>query len=174
MDLERKVGEKYLYCINIIKEELIKYKIIYSIIAIVLLSVTTAVGYVDTYTTKYFFITVPYTVLFLPELIFLISCFEFATIVDLFRFKTYKKIFIWVKKISITNIFLSGMCACCEIIVLVFDSKITSVKNEIIFLIGIIVVLGLSIVLYFLQRKISSKVVSFEKKEQASQEENYE
>lgn len=172
--MDKRVGEQYLYCVNIKKEELIRYKILYSVIAIFLLGITMAVGYIDTYTTKYFFITVPYTFLFLPELIFLVSCFEFVTVVDLFRFKTYKKIIYWVKRISKINIFLSGMCICSEIIVLIFDSKVTSIKNEIIFLIGLVFVLIFSIVLFYLQKKISTKIVSFEKKVQASQEENYE
>ena len=162
--MDKKVGQQFLYCLNLEKKEFIKGKILYSIIAILLLGITMAVGYIDTYTTRYFFITIPYTFLFIPEIIFLISCFDFVTISGLFNYKIYKRSFVWIKNISKFILLFSTMCILGESLVLIFDSDISDVKNEIIFLVGIVLVLVFDLVLYFMQKKYSAKILSFEKK----------
>ena len=156
--------DKFLYCFMMDYHSIKKMKIKYAIVCLLIFISTVVVGYVDTYTVKYFFITVPFVALVLPEAFLLIACFNFITMVDFMNYKTYEKAIIWTNKISKFILVCAGICVAGEILVLILDKKIDNYLSEMIFLAGVVITLVLDIVLISMHKKNCAKIIKMPRK----------
>lgn len=154
-------AQDYIYSFRLHEDKIKKMKAVYTVLCFLLVVATYAVGFVETYSTKYILVTVPYVMLFLPEAITLISCFNIIGMVDIMSYKTYKKGFLWLSKLTKFILICDCICVGAECSVLIFDRDITDISNEIVFLAGIIITLIADAILFIYHKNNIKHIVKY-------------
>lgn len=140
-------AQNYIYYLRLPYKERNKLKIRYSLICFPMAVIIFLVGYLDTYSTKFFAVTIPYVLLIIPVAFLLVGCFNIIGMVDIMSYKTYNKAFIWVGKTSRFILVLCLVCSVSQAVFLVINRDANNLTSDILFFVGMLITLVLSIVL---------------------------
>lgn len=143
----------YIYTIRLDQKQRHKLKIKYAILCSTIALLTYGVGFFETDSSIYFFITIPYALTILPVAFMLVGSFNIIGMVDFMVYNTYSKAFIWINKTSRLLLVLYALIVGSSIGILIFSKRIDNYTNEYIFISGIFIALVADYLLILEHRK---------------------
>lgn len=148
---------KYYIC-RLSKRELIKKKLYHLTLVLCSSATVMGVGLINTSGSRVAYVALPYVLLFLPVALSLIGAIRFAVSGDRLGYEAYDKTKNRIHRSAIGQVVLSGLTILVDLSYVFFGGRVEYLHKEIIFMMGISLILLLAVLLIKIQKKVIYEV----------------
>jgi len=140
------------YCYDMPPQKLVRMKIIYAVLALFSAAAYVSMGFLNVGSSRVLYVALPYAAMFLPMAFMGADVFKIITAKEKMTQKAYNHSVVQLKGVTIAVMILAGLSLAGDVLFLAING-IYAMNNEIIYILGCLLIVAVNIVFLHLQRK---------------------